>query len=75
MSAPPPPASEQSPASAANEAIRRFVRSRSGSAWTRAELAELDRLRRAWRRARCGDLSGDRSADRCADRTGDLTGP
>ncbi|GAA2628128.1 hypothetical protein [Streptomyces axinellae] len=35
--------------SAANEAIRRFVAGRT--LWTKAELAELDRLRGQWQRA------------------------
>lgn len=64
MSVPPPSAADQNPVSAANEAIRRFVRERSNVAWTRAELAELDRLRRAWRRAGCGDRTPDRTGDR-----------
>ncbi|MDJ0341227.1 hypothetical protein QMK19_06960 [Streptomyces sp. H10-C2] len=58
MSVSPPPAADRTPVSAANEAIRHFVRERAGGAWTRAELAELDRLRRAWRRARSADQNG-----------------
>jgi hypothetical protein len=36
-------------AAAANEAIRRYVADRRS--WSRAELAELDRLRAIWRTA------------------------
>ncbi|MGW3241561.1 hypothetical protein [Streptomyces sp. NPDC001070] len=37
---------------AANEAIRRYVAGRR--TWSRAELAELDRLRAIWQAARQG---------------------
>lgn len=41
----------QTPAQA-NEAIRAFVRAHGDRPWSRAELAELDRLRTVWRAAR-----------------------
>ncbi|MTE18510.1 hypothetical protein F0L17_05075 [Streptomyces sp. TRM43335] len=40
----------QTPAQA-NEAIRAFVRAHGDRPWSRAELAELDRLRAVWRAA------------------------
>ncbi|MFD1833248.1 hypothetical protein ACFSJS_26945 [Streptomyces desertarenae] len=40
----------QTPAQA-NEALRAFVRAHGDRPWSRAELAELDRLRAAWRAA------------------------
>ncbi|TKA10183.1 hypothetical protein [Actinacidiphila oryziradicis] len=35
----------------ANERLRAFVRAHGGRAWSRADLAELDRLRRAFTQA------------------------
>ncbi|MCI0383037.1 hypothetical protein [Streptomyces sp. CNQ085] len=40
----------QTPAQA-NEALRAFVRAHGDRPWSRAELAELDRLRSLWRAA------------------------
>ncbi|MEU4095064.1 hypothetical protein [Streptomyces sp. NPDC026673] len=48
----PPTLLDRRSVEAANEAIRRFVAGRR--TWSRAELAELDRLRTVWQAARQG---------------------
>ncbi|MFP8887794.1 MULTISPECIES: hypothetical protein [Streptomyces] len=45
-----PAPGSQTPAQA-NEALRAFVRAHGDRPWSRAELAELDRLRSLWRAA------------------------
>ncbi|WP_193386446.1 hypothetical protein [Streptomyces xiaopingdaonensis] len=49
MNGTPQPPHDAPSATAANEAIRHFVAGRTS--WTPEELAELDRLRAAWRAA------------------------
>ncbi|HEX5568693.1 MAG TPA: hypothetical protein VFY14_17510 [Streptomyces sp.] len=54
MSTTPEQGSRHSPrqtSAQANEALRAFVRAHGDRPWTRAELAELDRLRALWRAA------------------------
>ncbi|MFB7291037.1 hypothetical protein [Actinacidiphila glaucinigra] len=56
----PPTVLDRRSVEAANEAIRRYVAGRR--TWSRAELAELDRLRGIWQAARAGQ--GDAPARR-----------
>lgn len=56
----PPTVLDRRSVEAANEAIRRYVAGRR--TWSRAELAELDRLRGIWQAARQGQ--GDDPARR-----------
>ncbi|MDX2849621.1 MULTISPECIES: hypothetical protein [Streptomycetaceae] len=56
----PPTVLDRRSVEAANEAIRRYVAGRR--TWSRAELAELDRLRGIWQAARQGQ--GDAPAGR-----------